>query len=277
MLPNVEKAVIRDIPLDQITVYISRSRQEQGFQELKASIEEFGLIVPITVVDCGDGKYQVLKGEGRVRAHRELGKSTIRAVVFRANDINPEQKNIEWAVENAVREKLPPVVKARLAALDRDSGFSDEEIAKRYGMEVSTAKQYVDTVKKASPRVLDMVRDKELDFTKARVIASGIKDKTTQESVAHVVAKDQMNLAGTSVLVKMIKRRENRNARPMTIPRIKGEIEKLRRRRQSCTQTLFAKNQRRDILQRHTKELLSDARFRAILASAGVSFPEEAA
>lgn len=277
MLPNVDKAVVKEIPLDRITVFISRTRQEQGFQELKASIAEHGLIVPITVVDCGNGEYQVLKGEGRVRAHRELGKSAIRAVVLRSKDIDSEQKNIEWAVENAVREKLPPVVKARLAALDRDSGVSDEEIAKRYRMKVSTAKQYVDTVKKASPQMLDMVRDEGLDFTKARAIAGGIKDKATQESVAHVVANDQMSLNDTNVLVRMVKRAQGKNARPMTIPRIKGEIEKLRRRRQSYTQALFARNQRRDILQRHTKELLSDAKFRAVLVSAGVTFPQEVA
>jgi ParB family chromosome partitioning protein len=275
MLPNINRAVIKEIPLDQITVFISRTREEQGFQELKASIAEHGMIVPITVVDTGGGTYEVLKGEGRIRAHRELGKSRIRAVVLRSKDIDSQQKNIEWAVENEVREKLPPVVKARLAALDRDSGISDEEIAKRYQMKVSTAKQYVDSVKRASPKMLDMVRNDGLDFTKARAIAGGIRDQTTQESVAQVVTDGQISLKGTNVLVKMVRRATSKNGRTMTIPRIKSEIEKLRRRRQSYTQALFAKNQRRDILQRHAKDLLSDNKFRAVVDSAGVTFPQE--
>jgi ParB family chromosome partitioning protein len=277
MLPNAESAVIREIPLDRIAVFISRTREEKGFQELKASIAEHGLIVPITVVDTGGGTYEVLKGEGRIRAHRELGKSRILAIVLRRKEIDSQQKNIEWAVENAVREKLPPVVKARLAALDRDSGISDEVIAKRYQVSVSTARQYVDTVKKASPKMLDMVRNDGLDFTKARAIAGGIKDQTTQESVARVVASDQISLKGTNVLVKMVKRATSKNGRPVTIPKIKREIEKLRRRRQSYTQALMARSQRRDILQKHTKELLSDSKFRVVMDATGVTFPQEVA
>ncbi len=279
MKPNVEQAVVKEIPLDRVTMFISRGSpsDRRGLRDLVASIAKYGLIIPITVVANDDGTYQVLSGEGRVLAHRELGKSRIRAVVLRAEDINAQEKNVTWVTVNQVREKLPPVVKARLAAMDKDSGLSDTEIARRYGMSVSTARQYVDTVRKASPQVLDMIEKEGLEFTKARTIAGAIRDKTTQESVARVVADQDMSLKGTNELVRMVRKQEIRNGKPQTIPRIKGMIDQRRHLRESYTQALFGKNQRRAVLHRHTKELLANSDFLALVMAAGVQFPKEEA
>lgn len=73
--------------------------------EMAESISFKGLIQPITVRECEGGTYMVVVGECRTRAHLQLGRSTIRAIV--RNDLTDESQRLLYQLaENVNRQDL---------------------------------------------------------------------------------------------------------------------------------------------------------------------------
>lgn len=111
-----EKAVA--IPLDKIRFDPTQPRQafhhpdgrvaeddEKDLDELAQSIEEQGLIHPITVESIGDGTYRVVVGERRTRAYLKLGRTTIQAKI-RDDLTNPKKRLVYQVAENVNRKDL---------------------------------------------------------------------------------------------------------------------------------------------------------------------------
>jgi hypothetical protein len=78
---------MRMIPIDRIEVLNPRERNNRVFEEIVANIKTIGLKKPITVTarEKADGseRYLLVCGEGRVKAFRALGETTIPALVVR--------------------------------------------------------------------------------------------------------------------------------------------------------------------------------------------------
>lgn len=75
---------ITSITVDSITFNPLQPRKqidEEYITNLAASIKKVGLLSPITV-EKRNGKYQLITGEMRLRAFKQLGKNTIDAIVF---------------------------------------------------------------------------------------------------------------------------------------------------------------------------------------------------
>jgi len=95
------------IPIDSITILPSRQRKyidPNDITKLAHSIRTIGLIHPIVVEDTDDGRYELIAGECRLRAHRELNLLDIEASL--RNNLTPfEKKAIEYE-ENVRRINL---------------------------------------------------------------------------------------------------------------------------------------------------------------------------
>jgi ParB family chromosome partitioning protein len=125
--------VVAEIPLDAITPNPFQPRKlfdARALDELKASIAEHGLLVPIIVRRRGDG-YELIAGERRWRAVASLGRPTIAAIV-RASD---DRATLEVAIiENLQRENLNPLEEAAgFQYLIDEYGFTQEDVARRLG------------------------------------------------------------------------------------------------------------------------------------------------
>jgi len=82
-----------------------RQRKDFGDMEgLKFSIEHHGLLQPIVVEMREDGKYQLIAGGRRLKAHQELQRETIQAVL-RSDLDELAKKELEFE-ENAQRKNL---------------------------------------------------------------------------------------------------------------------------------------------------------------------------
>jgi ParB family chromosome partitioning protein len=81
----------------------------EKLEQLKRSIEEHGILEPLIVRPLGGGEgagYQLVAGERRYRAARELGLKEVPVVVHQLSD----QQAIQVAlIENLQREDLNPV------------------------------------------------------------------------------------------------------------------------------------------------------------------------
>jgi len=108
---------------------------EDKLRELKDSIKEKGIIQPIIVRTMEEG-YELIAGERRFRAAKELGHEEIPVIIKEVNDAD----SLELAlIENIQREELNPVeeAKAYMHLMERFK-FSQDEISKAVGKDKST-------------------------------------------------------------------------------------------------------------------------------------------
>ncbi len=111
------------------------SFDEQGLQELAASIKEHGIIQPLVLRKLGN-KYEIIAGERRYKASQMAGLTTVPAVISNIDD----NKSAEVAlVENLQRRDLTPIEEARSYKSLLDKGYlTQEELAKKMGLSQSS-------------------------------------------------------------------------------------------------------------------------------------------
>jgi len=130
---STSQEFVRELSVAEITPnpFQPRKTFDPGaLDELKSSIAEYGVLVPIIVRRRGE-RYELVAGERRWRACAALGKATIPAIV-RASD---DRQTLEFAiVENLQRENLNPLEEAAgFAYLIEEHGLTQEEVARRLG------------------------------------------------------------------------------------------------------------------------------------------------
>lgn len=128
-----EKLHIENIPLELIRPREGQPRKDfdqKTLEDLAKSIEEYGLLNPITVTKVGS-HYEILAGERRFRASKLNGAKTIEAIVK-----NYEEKDVEVLslIENVQREDLSAIEEASAYKnLVDNYGLTQDEIAKKMG------------------------------------------------------------------------------------------------------------------------------------------------
>lgn len=131
--PAAGGEVVRQVPVDRVTPNPHQPRKTfdpQALEELKASIQEHGVLVPVLVRERGDG-YELIAGERRWRASAALQRATIPAIVRPSSDL----ESLEVAIiENLQREDLNPLEEAAgIAQLIEAHQFTQEQVAQRLG------------------------------------------------------------------------------------------------------------------------------------------------
>ena len=134
--------------------------------ELAASIRESGMVQPILVRRAG-ARYQIIAGERRWRAARQLGLATVPVV---AREV-PDERLLELAlVENIQRQELTPLEEAQaFHRLQEEFRLTQEEVARRVGRERSTIANALRLLR--LPRELrDLLATGRLDSGHARAL-----------------------------------------------------------------------------------------------------------
>ena len=80
-------------------------------EEMKESIEKFGILTPIIVRPIENGRYEIIAGHNRVECSKELGKKTIPAKIISVDDDNAILIMIETNL--CSRDEISPVEKGR--------------------------------------------------------------------------------------------------------------------------------------------------------------------
>ena len=127
------------LALDQLRPNPRQPRQDfepAAIASLAESIRTAGLMQPIVVRAGGDGAFEIIAGERRWRAARQLGLLTIPAIVRDVDD----QTAAEWAlIENIQRADLNPIERsAGLRRLIDDFGLTHQELGERVGLDRAT-------------------------------------------------------------------------------------------------------------------------------------------
>ena len=140
---NNKKILITEI---EINPFQPRENFDQEkLNELAESIQELGVIQPITVRKINNNKYQLIAGERRFRASQIAGLKELPAFVRIAND----QQMLEMAlVENIQRENLNPIeIAISYKRLIEEIKMTQEECSERVGKNRSTITNFLRLLK----------------------------------------------------------------------------------------------------------------------------------
>lgn len=162
---------LRDIPVAEIRPNQFQPRREftlAELNELRDSIRGAGLLQPITVRAAPSGRgYELIAGERRLRAVKDLGWRTIPAIV---RDFDDRTSLTLALVENLQREDLNPIEEAAgYARLAHEFGLSQGEIAELVGKDRSTVANLM-RVLQLPESVRAMLQSGELGVGHARAL-----------------------------------------------------------------------------------------------------------
>ncbi len=172
---------LREISPDAIVANPYQPRKHFAAEELAdltASIKEHGVMQPLVVTDKGDGTYELIAGERRLRASKAAGLTTIPVIVRNADD----RQKLELAIiENVQRADLNPVEEAiAYRALMQDFGLTQEQMAERVG---KSRPQVANTLRllELPPNVLDALKEGKITRSHARTL---LAEDDPQEQMA---------------------------------------------------------------------------------------------
>ena len=104
----------------------------EGSAGLVESVRTQGIVQPVVVRPSGEGQYELIAGERRLRAARAAGLATVPALIRETDD---RESLLLALVENVAREDLSAVEEARAYAVLQDEfGLSLGELSERVGL-----------------------------------------------------------------------------------------------------------------------------------------------
>ncbi|SDT97306.1 chromosome partitioning protein, ParB family [Polaribacter sp. Hel1_33_78] len=203
---NAEKVVgsIIEIELDLIDVNPFQPRtyfDEEALLELANSIKELGVIQPITVRKLAGNKFQLVSGERRYRASKQIGSKTIPAYIRLAND----QEMLEMAlVENIQRKNLDPIeVALSYQRLIDEIQLTQEELSTRVGKKRSTVANYLRLLK-LDPILQTGMRDGFISMGHGRAMIN-VENTEDQLAIYEKILREKLSVRQTEDLVKSLK------------------------------------------------------------------------
>jgi ParB family chromosome partitioning protein len=210
LIDGVEKEVLekkvevnQDISIDAIDSNPFQPRtsfDEQALDELAASIKKLGIVQPLTVRETGNGRYQLIAGERRLRAARKAGLTHVPAYIRTADD----QAMLELAlVENIQREDLDAVeVAISFQRLIEECKLTQEELSERVGKQRSTVTNYLRLLKLPAEIQLG-IKNKQLMMGHARTLIS-IDDPKKQINIYYKIVDGELSVRQAEELVRLL-------------------------------------------------------------------------
>ena len=194
--------MVRKVPLGDVVPSPLQPRKEfapEQLSELMESIREHGIIQPLIVRNV-NGKLELIAGERRFRASRELGLKEVPVIIRTASD----KDVLEMAlIENLQRENLNPLEEAQAyVRLSKEFGLRQEDIAQRVGKNRATVANAIRLLDLPSV-VQNYLRDGKLSTGHAKVLL-GLKNEQDVETAAEEVVKKALTVRATEKLVEAI-------------------------------------------------------------------------
>lgn len=176
---------LRSIPIDRIDVLNPRERNTRAFAEIVSNIKSIGLKKPIVVTPRpgadGQERYLLVCGEGRMKAFKALGESTIPAIVV---IVGEEDAFIMSLTENIARRQWRPL--ELLASIEqlRGRGYTPTQIATKTGLTLSYVQGILTLIQRGEQRLLVAVEKGDVPLNAAlAIVGAGDDDKAVQAAL----------------------------------------------------------------------------------------------
>jgi len=172
--------------------------EQEALEELANSIEEHGIIQPLTVRKLGRDKYQLISGERRFRAAQLAGLIEVPAYIRVAND----QAMLEMAlVENIQREDLNAIeVGLSYQRLIEECSLTQEQLGEKIAKSRSNVTNHLRLLK-LPVTIQAGVRDRLISMGHARALVA-VSDETEQLELFNQIVKENMSVRQLEQLLK---------------------------------------------------------------------------
>lgn len=185
---KVEANLDLDIGLIEANPFQPRTTfDDTALAELAASISKLGIVQPLTVREMGNGRYQLIAGERRLRAAKLAGLGSVPAFVRTADD----QAMLELAlVENIQREDLDSIeVAISYQRLIEECNLTQEKLSDRVGKQRSTVANYLRLLKLPAEIQLGL-RERKLTMGHARALVNIGNEEQQIKAYYRIVDED---------------------------------------------------------------------------------------
>jgi ParB family chromosome partitioning protein len=184
---------------------------EGPMQELIASVEQRGILQPITVQADGRGRYFIVTGERRWRAAQAVGLETVPAIVV---DLAEPELHLDRVIENRQRADLSDVEFAdALEEIREDLGARapnltsnemDEHVGERLGISGRTVRSFI-ALNNLPPEVKAVLGSLRTEL-RTRGLVRLRNDPERQMALAQAVADQQLSGRQTMAAAQLLKR-----------------------------------------------------------------------
>ena len=185
---------------------------DESILKLADSIRQYGIIQPLCVRKIGES-YELVSGERRLRAAKELGMSTVPCVIL---DINEEKSAEISIIENIIRENLNIFEQASaIEALIDTYGLTQEQIAKK----LSNSQSFIANklrLLRLSAEERQKILENNLTERHARALLR-IFDTSLREKVLNKIIEEGLNVAKSEEYIDQILSNEPKKSRNRAI------------------------------------------------------------
>jgi len=230
LIPKVEqkeKGLVVEMDIESLTPNLFQPRKsfdKAKMEELKGSIKKHGIIQPVVVRKMANG-FEVVAGERRLKAAKEIGLKKIPAIIRSINN----EKSLEIAlVENIQREDLNPVEQANaFKRLIDEFKLTQQELAEATGKSRALVTNTIRLLK-LNPEIQKNIAEGKISFGHAKLLLS-IEDEEMQSAVCERIITTDLSVRDTERLIKNIGRVQKKKFQVKNItiehfPEIEGRL-----------------------------------------------------
>ena len=175
---------------------------KEKLDELITSIKNIGLIQPVTVRNISKNKFQLISGERRLKAFKELKIKKIPSYVRNADD----NESLEMAlVENIHRQDLDSIeIAISYKRLIDEIKLTQEELSLKIGKKRSTISNYLRLLK-LNPIIQSGIKDGFISMGHGRAMIN-IDDEKMQINIYEKIISKNLSVRNTEKLIQSLKK-----------------------------------------------------------------------
>ena len=190
---------IYPIEVSKITANPNQPRKifaDEAILKLADSIRQYGIIQPLCVRKIGEN-YELISGERRLRAAKELGMTSVPCVIMEINESKSAEISI---IENLIREDLNIFEQAcAIETLIDTYGFKQEQIAKK----LSNSQSFIANklrLLRLSANEREKILQNNLTERHARALLR-ILDTSLREKILNKIIEEGLNVVKSEELI----------------------------------------------------------------------------
>lgn len=191
------------LPVDLIDPNPLQPRQDFGDEEMADlinSVKSKGILQPLTVRESvGDGRYQLVAGERRLRAAKSIGLENVPVYIL---SVDSDVEMMEYAlIENIQREDLNPVEQAEAFALLLSKyDLTQQDIADQVGMSRPAVANTLRLLR-LPPEIKESLKKDELTMGHARALL-GLPQPALMQRLWKKIVNQGLSVRQTETVVQ---------------------------------------------------------------------------
>lgn len=218
-----ERGDVQQLRLESIVPNRYQPRQqfsETELADLAKSLKENGLLQPVLVRRKGDGIFELIAGERRLRAAKLAGLEKIPALIRNCSD---QESMVLALVENLQRDDLNPMETARAYhRMVNEFGLTQDAIAQKVGRDRSSIANML-RLMTLPAEIQEWVESDRLSTGHAKVIL-GLAAPEAQIRLARRVIEGQLSVREAERLLQQ-ESKGRRQAKRVTRPPARSDLE----------------------------------------------------